>query len=268
MAKRTLSNQALKKRIDKWLQEDPASLVSKSMEKAVAPLQGLVALLLPERLIQEALEKTLWVAEAVTDRDDVLTALAAGSLSDAKLCKIERCDSVADGIHNWAIGTAAALGAWDLAGPLGTAASLVSLFTVALRLIKKVGLCYGFDTSKADEEVVVLQIFAAATGLTRTDKEQALNALKKDEFGDEVGREAVHAVLEKVARQVAVSLARRRALANIPVLGAIVGGSTNAWLIRDIGWAARNLYAWRRLNSVVVDDTEQGGGVVPVAQAA
>ncbi|MBI3554740.1 MAG: hypothetical protein HY074_00585, partial [Deltaproteobacteria bacterium] len=59
----------------------------------------------------------------------------------------------------------------------------------------------------------------------------------------------VEAMIMKVARPVGLNLTRRRTFANIPAMGALVGGSTNAWLINDISWAARNIYATRRFQT-------------------
>jgi hypothetical protein len=238
----------LRKRIEKWRDEDPSSLLTKRIEQATAPLQWLVAMLLPDRLIQEAVEKTLWASEVLTDADN-----GAADLT------IEQADAEADAVHNWAMGAAAALGAWDLAGPLGIAPSLASLFTLSFRTIKKIGLCFGFDTSSPAEEMIVLEIFLAANAFYHRDKIDALRAI--EEMPTVATHEDVLALSSKLSKTISQNLTRRRSLASIPAMGALVGGSANVWLLRDVGWAARNVFAMRRLQKAHA----QGAGELPKA---
>jgi hypothetical protein len=244
------ANETIRRRIQAWEDADPSTLLTKRIEKATEPLQWLVALLLPERLITEVIEKTLWAAEALTDREDVLKTQGVSTFGEVLSNKIERCDAHAEGLQKNAVAAAVALGAWDLAGPLGIAPSLASLFTLAFRTIKKIGLSYGFDTSKPGEELIVLQIFVAASTLYHRDKVQALKAIEKYKQDVDSGvshsQDTVQALIVQIARLVGSNLTKRRALATVPALGALIGGSTNGWLVHDVGWAARNIYASRR----------------------
>lgn len=237
---RTVSiEKSIQKRIEKWVDEDPSSLLTKKIEQATAPLQWLGSLLLPDTVVREVLEKTLWAADAL---------VADADFEAARGAPLGECDTIADGVHNWSIGAAAALGAWDMAGPLAIAPSLASMFTLALRTIKKIGACYGFDTGSAQEELIVLEILFAATGVYHRDKALALKAIRMVEPTADKSR--VLTSIAQLSNPISANLIRRRALAGIPALGALVGGSANAWLMKDIGWAARNIYAMRRLEAL------------------
>jgi hypothetical protein len=252
MPRRLSANELIRRRIQKWQDEDPSSLVTKQIEKATTPLQWLVALLLPDTLVREVVDKTLWVAEALTDRDDVFKVLEVDSLDEVKHCKLEACEAAADQVHAWAIGAAAALGAWDLAGPLGLAPSLAAIFTLSFRTIKKTAVCYGFDPSSHVEELVAMQVFAAASSLYHRDKLAALKEIQRiteTSLTPELApsRETVMEAVLKLSQPIAAHLTRRRSFAAIPAMGALVGSSANAWLLKDVGWAARNIFAMRRL---------------------
>lgn len=272
--KKISANEVLRRRIQKWEDEDPSSLLTKHIEKTTAPLQWLVELLLPETLVQEAVEKTLWAAEQLTDRQDVLKFHQVTSVDQIPGARIEHCDAIADQVHNWAVGAGAALGAWDVAGPLTIAPSLASLFTLAFRTVKKIGLCYGFDTSKAEEEMIVLQIFAAASTLYHRDKVAALKEIEaviasSKTVGPDgpLTRDTLFPVIAKLAKPLCLNMIHRRTFAAIPAMGAIVAGSTNAWLLQDVGWAARNVYALRRLDELKNErDAKQAARVTAKAK--
>ncbi|MBI3542161.1 MAG: EcsC family protein [Deltaproteobacteria bacterium] len=195
----------IRRRAVEWQDADPSSLLTKRVEKATAPLQWLVALMLPDRLVHEVLGTTLRAAELLTDRADVIKGYDVERLDDIFELKIDSCDRSGDQVQFWAVGAAAALGAWD--------------------------------------------------------KVQAIKAIKKIENDvaanpNAYAREDVDALIEKVAHAVGEHLTRRRTLASIPAMGALVGTSTNAWLLQDVGWAARNIYATRRFQKRVEDRAE------------
>ena len=245
------ANEKIRRRIQAWEEEDPSSLLTKQIEKATQPLQWLVSLILPDRIVHEILDGSLRAAEVLTDRGDVFKVFNVGTLEDVRALKVETSDHVSDQVQFWATGAAAALGAWDVAGPLGIAPALVSLLTLSFRTIKKVGLCFGYDTSTPGEELIALQIFFAASTLYHRDKVQALKTIKKLE--EQIANHQaptptdVAELISKLAHAVTQNLQKRRTLASIPAMGALVGSSTNAWLLNDVGWAARNIYSDRRL---------------------
>lgn len=53
--------------------------------------------------------------------------------------------------------------------------------------------------------------------------------------------------LRNLAKQLGVNLTKRKALAIVPAIGALVGGSANGWWIKEVGWAARRSFQERWL---------------------
>lgn len=76
---------------------------------------------------------------------------------------IELSGKVANRIHNWAIGIAAAEGGvTGTAGIIGLAADIPAIITFALRTIHKVGLCYGYECHSEMDKNFVLAILSAS----------------------------------------------------------------------------------------------------------
>jgi hypothetical protein len=76
--------------------------------------------------------------------DDLLREAEVASARELHNLELERLDVLADGVHNWAVGVAAAEGAATGAlGLAGMVADIPVVITLALRTIHKIGLCYG-----------------------------------------------------------------------------------------------------------------------------
>ena len=60
-------------------------------------------------------------------------------------------------------------------------------------------------------------------------------------------REGAILAVRGLARQLGFNLTKRKALQAIPVMGALVGASVNAWYIRDVAISARRAYQLRWL---------------------
>lgn len=246
--------EALRKRFAAWQVEDPSSLITKRIEKLVEPLQSLVAMIVPESIVRDALSKSLWAAEAMTDRADVLKSLEVSSLGDilSNKTRADQCDTVASTVQSWGLDAGARFGDWESAGALNAMPALASLLTLSFRVIKKIGLCFGFDTSSHLEERVVLEILVAATSLSGSDKAQVMKNIKAfeekaSELGTSLTREQIEEAIVQVSPLLASNLVRRRALVSLPALGAFTEASINAWILRDVSLAARNIYALRCL---------------------
>jgi hypothetical protein len=70
-----------------------------------------------------------------------------------------------------------------------------------------------------------------------------------------ISKEGAVIALKKLLKQLGINLTKRKALAAIPIIGAIVGGSVNGWYIKEVGWAARRCFQERWLidNHKVID---------------
>ena len=62
-----------------------------------------------------------------------------------------------------------------------------------------------------------------------------------------LSHEGALVLARNLAKQLGINLTRRKALAVIPVLGAVVGGSANGWWLKEVGWAARRAFQERWL---------------------
>lgn len=244
------ANEAIRRRIEAWEAEDPASLLTNRATRVSESLQSLIALLLPGSLVQSVIEKTFWAIDPAAERQDILKKHQCQSLSEIPLAKIDRCDALADSVQRWAASSAAELTAWDSVGPLDAEPAIAALLGLAIRAIKKIGLCFGFETSSREEELIVLEIFAAGSALSRQDKTRALKAIgeivAKQGQADARSQDAVFSKLGEIAKNVSENLAYRRAFASSTAFTEAVAGSTNAWLVNDVANAARNTYAQRR----------------------
>jgi hypothetical protein len=86
--------------------------------------------------------------------------------------------------------------------------------------------------------------------LKQTWKKMAETAAK-----NQFSKEGAIIGLKALAKQLSINITKRKALAAIPYIGALIGGSMNAWYVRDIGWAARRLFQerWLMENGKIID---------------
>ncbi len=75
-----------------------------------------------------------------------------------------------------------------------------------------------------------------------------------------VGGEAAILALRGLAKQLGTNLTKRKALAALPGIGAVVGASVNGWFIREVGVAAQALYQerWLRERGLILDGELDG----------
>ncbi len=72
-------------------------------------------------------------------------------------------------------------------------------------------------------------------------------AQKALELRQAFSREGAIIAVRSLARQLGINLTKRKALQAIPVIGAAVGGSVNAWYMHDVTTAARHAFQTRWL---------------------
>ncbi len=231
-------------------QHEPPSVISQGVGAALAPIAWLVSKVIPASAIESLLHAADWMADAT------ISSEVPRAPEDATL---EQLDEEADSVQNWAIGYAAVEG--GVAGVVGLfalPADIPALIALSLRTIRRIGLCYGYDGQGEEEKQFVLGILSAAGANTIEEKVAAVAALQalqttllkktwKAIAGSKIGRDIAIMMVKDVAKQLGINLTKRKALAAIPVIGAIIGGSLNAWYLRDIGLAAQRRYQERWL---------------------
>ena len=255
--------------IKAWENEEPG-VVSKTFGKLLSPVGKLISVVVPEKVIESAINAANAAAQYLTDTDDVLRDGKVESIEELRTKDLKLCDQMADSVHNWAVGIATAEGvAGGFVGLPGLAADIPFITTLALRTIHKIGVCYGYvaDVSNAEEEkAFVLGVLAAANASTLGEKASFIlglkqislliqrNAWKKlAEMGTANFLAKSIVSVRQAAKLIGVNLTKRKASQSIPFIGGAVGAALNASFINDIAWAARRSYQrrWLEENKVI-----------------
>ena len=148
---------------------------------------------------------------------------------------------------------------FGVAGAMGLVADVPTLLTLGLRAIHRTALSYGEDLSGPEGGKLAIGIFALASANSMEEKQTALSALRgQGELLDEAWRDGVERVAERemakeaavfslqtLASRIGLQLGRRKALGTIPVLGAAIGASVNAWYLYDLSQVSRRVFQER-----------------------
>lgn len=255
--------------IKAWENEEPG-VVSKTFGKLLSPVGKLISVVVPEKVIESAINAANAAAQYLTDTADVLRDGNVESIEELRTKDLKLCDQMADSVHNWAIGIATAEGAaGGFVGLPGLAADIPFITTLALRTIHKIGVCYGYmaDASNAEEEkAFVLGVLATANASTLGEKASFILGLKQISLliqrnaWKKLAEMGIANLLAKsivsvrqAAKLIGVNLTKRKASQSIPFIGGAVGAALNASFINDIAWAARRSYQrrWLEENKVI-----------------
>lgn len=244
-----------------WKSEDPG-VVSNVIGTVLSPVTWVVNKVIPTAAIQSVLEGANKIAELSADEKDIQRDAGVESIGEMRGVSLEKCDELANDVHNWAIGIAAAEG--GITGSMGLpglVADIPLTITFALRTIHKIGLCYGYNLNDEQGKQIVLGVMAASGSNTMQEKAAALltlhqikvlvlqttwKAMEKvaeNQFTKEAGILAVKAV----AKTLGINMTKRKTLQAIPGIGAFVGASVNSWYLKEVGWAARREFQERWL---------------------
>jgi uncharacterized protein (DUF697 family) len=256
--------------INDWKTEEP-SVLSKATGIVAAPLAWLVQKVIPEKAIQVALDAANWAGCQLADRGDILRDGDVSQITELRSKSLELSDRLADKAHDWAIGMATVEGgAAGAFGLPGMAADIPAIVTLALRTVHKIGLCYGYESSTEEDKNFVIGILSASGANSVKEKVEALFALRSIQqilikqtwkkmsekaAVQQMSKEGAIIGVRNVAKQLGINLTKRKALQAIPLIGAGVGASMNAWYIKDVGWAARRVFQerWLAENLKVVE---------------
>lgn len=256
--------------ISAWKTKEP-SVVDKTLGFAIEPLAWMIRQVVPDAALMGALQMARKLSTMTVDTADVIREAAVAKVADLKTKDLVLSDRLADEVHNWGIGMAAAEGAGTgFFGIFGAPIDVPALITLSLRTIEKIGVCYGFECKTKEDEDFIMAILAAAGANSIEEKLGALMAVRSIEIAllkqtwkkmgeiaakNQFGKEGAIIGLKALAKQLSINITKRKALAAIPYIGALIGGSMNAWYVRDIGWAARRLFQerWLMENGKIID---------------
>jgi hypothetical protein len=245
-----------------WRAEEP-SLSGKALVRMLSPAVFLLDKMIPPEAFERAIESSRWAAQRLTDQRDILASAGVASLDELReSASLETCDTLSQSVERWALGLAAGEGALTGAvGAWGLVVDIPAAVTLAYRTIYKTGLCYGYHPEQVDQRIAH-GILAASGANTMQEKVAALawlsairSALHQQSWTMLANKATQHAfskegaiiAVRSLARQLGINLTKRKALQAIPVIGAAVGASVNAWYMRDVTIAARRSFQARWL---------------------
>ncbi|HEV2493792.1 MAG TPA: EcsC family protein [Terriglobia bacterium] len=118
------------------------------------------------------------------------------------------------------------------------------LTTIAIRMIQRLSLIYGFEYSTEDEMAELWLAAASAAGLD----------LGREMFEKEVLERLVPRIIEGIAVKAGSEVAEKWAARLIPVLSSVLGGTLNYYFIR--GWGRRAQRHFRERHLLMRDHLE------------
>jgi len=205
-----------------WRAETPG-VIAQALGVALTPVNWLVHQIIPQSAIEGVLGGFDWIAKKI------LTDAFARDLGD-----IRQCDKGADRVINFHIAAAAGEGA--LAGFFGIFAlplDIPAIITLALRVVRQVGVEYGYSDDTEDERKFVFSALSAAGANSQEEKVAALgvasflmNKLAKETWktmaaraaANQLGADAAVIAIRNLAKQLGYNLTKRKALTAIPAI--------------------------------------------------
>jgi hypothetical protein len=248
--------------IKDWKLQEP-STVSKALGYLFTPVTWLLNKIIPAAAMRGALDFSNAVGKWTSDIGSLKSDAGVKEFAELLDADLQKCDRLANGVHDWAIGLATTEGGVaGFFGLPGMVADVPVIISFALRTIHSVGLAYGFTLEKEEDRRFALGILAASGANSIEEKVAALAALRAIQVAlakqtwkkmaqqaaqSTLGKEAGIIAVRNLAKQLGINLTKRKAAQAIPVIGAGVGASVNGWWIKDVGWAARRAFQERWL---------------------
>lgn len=232
----------------KDFEERRATVMGQGAERLTAPVSGWIARLIPAGAMRAALRGA--------DRAAGLTL--PSELISHELSDLTACDTAALRVQAWAQGTNAATGGvagWF--GGAGLAVDIPATIGLAARNVRATGAAYGFPDDNDEERAFRLMVLEVATSMASAGRQESLRDLNTlaaklstpearyvlSKGGDWVTDKLV----ERIARQLGLSLASRKAGQLVPIVGGAVAAVVNASFQVDVARAARYAYRQRWL---------------------
>lgn len=241
--------------IIEWENEEP-SVVEKGLSKLMG-WSSFTAKVIPEVIVQEAISRACDLGKMMTGKKDILREANVRSIEELQHKDLRLSDTLADSVHNWAIGIA---GSEGLATGIGGTATIIAdigiVITLAFRSIHKIAMCYGYEVNTDAEKKFVLDILSVSSANTLRERKEALIALRSRIMQRKMMEEILmSSLIKKLAKQLGINLTKRKAMQLIPVVGAGIGAAVNASYMRDVIWSARRTYQkrWIADNGYILD---------------
>ena len=250
-------------RLQRWQQQSPG-WGSRLMAKPGGKVAQAVQALIPEDALRAALDGVSRLAEKLADERAILKRAGVNELSTLREGELSHCDALMRSEQRRAMALAGVGGAaFGVAGATGMVADIPALIALSLRTIQRVSLCYGDPGSNEMRRRLSIGVFALASANSAEEKRSALVALRSFDQSAlqaaawrdgvervaerELTKEATVFSLKNLAQRLGIHLGKRKAAGAVPVVGALVGSSVNAWYLYDLAQVARYVFQERWL---------------------
>ena len=246
-----------------WRSESPG-LATRTIGKASGPLATAVDKVVPTMALRLSLDAVHAAAVRLSDRRSILRKAGVASVEDLRHAELQACDSLAEQVGRRGALAAGGSGAlFGIAGGFGLVADLPTLLILTFRTIHRTALCYGEDLTPTERRRLPVAVFALAASNSMEEKQDALHAIDTvEDSGSEAGVEGVSRAaqrelakdsvafsLNNLGKSLARNLGWRKAGESLPLIGAFVGGSVNAWYLHDLARASRYTFQLRWLRN-------------------
>ncbi|HWY23437.1 MAG TPA: EcsC family protein [Nevskia sp.] len=246
-----------------WRSESPG-LATRTIGKASGPLATAVDKVVPTMALRLSLDAVHAAAVRLSDRRSILRKAGVASIEDLRHAELQTCDRLAEQVGRRGALAAGGSGAlFGIAGGFGLVADLPTLLILTFRTIHRTALCYGEDLTPTERRRLPVAVFALAASNSMEEKQDALHAIDTvEDSGSEAGVEGVSRAaqrelakdsvafsLNNLGKSLARNLGWRKAGESLPLIGAFVGGSVNAWYLHDLARASRYTFQLRWLRN-------------------
>ena len=246
-----------------WRGESPG-LATRTIGKASGPLATAVDKVVPTMALRMSLDAVHAAAVRLSDRRSILRKAGVASVEDLRHAELQACDRLAEQVGRRGALAAGGSGAlFGIAGGFGLVADLPTLLILTFRTIHRTALCYGEDLAPTERRRLPVAVFALAAANSMEEKQDALHAIDTvQDSGSEAGVEGVSRAaqrelakdsvafsLNNLGKSLARNLGWRKAGESLPLIGAFVGGSVNAWYLHDLARASRYTFQLRWLRN-------------------
>lgn len=244
-------------------EERKPTVMGRGMERVTAPLSGAVSKAIPPGLVLKGLE--------LADRAAGFTI--PGGEARHSVEDLAACEAAARRVQAWAAGSnAASGGAAGVFGAAGMTADIPATIALAARNVRATGAAFGFHGDDAEERAYRLMILQVATATADAGRDRTIASLSEMAAWlaspegrvvlEKGGQWVTDTVVERIARQLGVSLAGRGAGRVVPIVGGVVAAVVNASFQTDVSRAARYGYRMRWLmeRRLLEDSSVDGTG--------
>jgi hypothetical protein len=221
----------------------PPNPVSEMWKRIILPGARVVEKLIPDRVVQAAVEKSYDIAERLAGQEDIRRRAGVKDLHKLRDKPLEECDRLAKEVglaaQTLAVAEGAATGA---GGVLTTLVDVPLLFVLSLRTILRIGHCYGYPLEHQRSRHFVLGVLLTALSGSLETRRHRLNRLREIEE-----LLIVETQEEIVTEELFSFLFQLEIFEEVPGVGAISGALLNLAFMHRVDMTAQRVFQERWL---------------------